>query len=144
LDLSVIETDWATHGPTLLDIRTRVFVEEQGVPPELEHDGDDAGALHLLALAGHEAVGTARLLDDGHIGRMAVLPAWRSQGVGTRLLRRLLELATAKRLPPPFLHAQVAAMGFYARLGFEAQGAVFMDAGIPHRLMRIPEGPTNR
>lgn len=34
------------------------------------------------------------------------------------------------------LAAQLHALPFYARLGFQAFGAEFEDAGLPHRMMR--------
>ena len=70
---AVMTADWAEHRFKLVQVRTAVFVDEQGVPPEIEMDSEDAGCHHLLALLGEEAVGTARLLADGRIGRLAVL-----------------------------------------------------------------------
>ena len=129
---------WDADSATLLAIRHAVFVEEQGVPIELEHDADDVVATHLLATAPDGApIGTARMLDDGHIGRIAVLAAWRRQGVGSALLRRLLQLAAERGLDAVYLHAQCVAEAFYEPFGFVAEGAVFDDAGIDHRLMRL-------
>lgn len=115
-------------------VRRRVFIEEQGVPESLEWGHEDTGATHLLAADEQgQAIGTARLLPTGQIGRMAVLKAWRGRGVGAALLREALQM-----LPPqsaPFLHAQVDAMAFYAGFGFTPRGEIFYDAEIPHRLM---------
>jgi predicted GNAT family N-acyltransferase len=141
--LRVIRTDWAADSAALLAIRHRVFVEEQAVPLELEHDAYDATAVHLLALVDDTPVGTARMLPGGHIGRMAVLAEWRGRGIGTALLRSLLELAESQGVRSPYLHAQCSAIGFYERLGFRAEGPEFIDARIPHRLMRIPETQAN-
>lgn len=118
-------------------VREAVFVREQGVPAELEWDGLDAAALHAVAIAtsGH-AIGTARLLDDGHIGRMAVLAPWRGRGVGSAMLERLLEAARDRGLPAVLLNAQTHAIAFYARHGFAREGSEFLDAGIPHVAMR--------
>ena len=103
----------------------------------LEWDGEDARAFHLLAVSdGGDPIATARLLATGQIGRMAVLPAWRGRGVGRAMLIRLLEHIERNHLPSPFLHAQTSALGFYAKLGFVAEGERFMDAGIPHVHMR--------
>jgi predicted GNAT family N-acyltransferase len=135
--LDIKQVDWQDAGATLLAIRHAVFVDEQGVPIELEHDEHDAVALHLLAAtADGRPVATARMLGDGHIGRMAVLAPWRHQGIGSALLQHLVQLAGGRGLDEVFLHAQCVAEPFYARHGFQPEGPVFDDAGIDHRLMR--------
>ena len=141
MELSIEQVDWETHREALLGIRYRVFVDEQGVPAELEHDEHDGGAVHLLARnSGGIPVATARMLSDGHIGRMAVLPAWRRQGVGSALLRELIAVAQRRGMPQVQLHAQCQAEAFYRCLGFLAEGEVFDEAGIDHRRMclRLP------
>ncbi|MGH8671914.1 MAG: GNAT family N-acetyltransferase [Burkholderiales bacterium] len=122
-------------------IRETVFIIEQGVTEDLEWDGLDAEAQHALAytVAGL-AIGTARLLSDGHIGRMAVLKPWRHRGVGTALLDALLELAKRNGLSKVFLNAQEHAVGFYEKHGFRVHGETFMDAGIPHFAMTLDLG----
>jgi predicted GNAT family N-acyltransferase len=119
-------------------IRFRVFVEEQGVPPEIELDEQDAHCLHALAFDEKGvAVGTGRLLPDAHIGRMAVLAERRGHGVGTLLLNKLIEAARGRGDREVLLSAQVHAVGFYRRHGFEAVGEVYEEAGIPHLSMRL-------
>lgn len=131
--------DWQHERETLLRIRFAVFVHEQGVPPELEEDGQDPSALHLLAdLPAMGPVATVRLLPNGHIGRMAVLAGQRGHGIGSALLERLIDIGRERRIGALFLNAQCAAEGFYRRYGFQPEGAVFDDAGIPHRHMRLP------
>ena len=135
----VRDAEWARDESALRAVRQAVFVVEQHVPIELEWDGIDAHCRHLLALDDHEQpVGCARLLPDGRIGRMAVLVAWRGRGVGRALLRGMIARARAAGLAEATLHAQVHALGFYAREGFRACGPVFDDAGIPHRPMVLP------
>jgi predicted GNAT family N-acyltransferase len=127
---------WTQDRDALTQVRTRVFVKEQGVPPALEWDQSDETAIHLLAWDGADhPIGTARLLPSGQIGRMAVLGPWRGRGVGSALLREALRIAAESGLPTPFLHAQTAALSFYHRHGFRAAGQVFYEAGIPHRTM---------
>ena len=122
--------------PGIKTVREMVFIEEQHVPEELEWDGLDEAASHVIALDSHaQVIGTARLLDNGHIGRMAVLAEWRRQGVGSAMLNALLGLARQKHLPRVFLHAQTSAIDFYKQHGFSLRGEEFMDAGIPHRYM---------
>jgi predicted GNAT family N-acyltransferase len=133
--------DWHRDRAELSQVRHKVFIEEQGVPEELEGDEWDDKALHLLALdADNHAIGTARLLPTGQIGRMAVLKDWRGHGVGAARLTALLEAALAGDYPPLFLNAQLTALSFYERRGFVAEGAEFLDAGIPHRRMRRANG----
>lgn len=122
-------------------IRFEVFVDEQGVPPELEADEHDAAALHLLALdaATRAPVGTARVLDKGDgvakIGRVAVRKEHRGRGVGEALMRRAMEAARAAGMTRAILDAQLPVIPFYEHLGFVAEGPIFDDAGIPHRRM---------
>lgn len=124
---------WPEERDTLARIRERVFVEEQGVPPALEWDTHDARATHLVARGpAGEAIGTARLLPSGQIGRMAVLAEWRGRGVGDRLLDEVIAIARMQGFSSVFLNAQVQVRGFYARHGFRAVGPAFEEAGIPH------------
>lgn len=135
---SVRRAHWPRDAAALRLLRQRVFIEEQQVPQELEWDGEDEQALHLLALdPAQNPIGTARLLPSGQIGRMAVLQDWRKRGVGSALLARMLEEAARGDYPGLFLHAQLSALPFYERQGFEAQGEVFYEADIPHKRMKI-------
>ena len=119
-------------------IRTLVFVDEQCVPAEVEMDEHDASSVHALAYDpdAPDAVGTGRLLPDGHIGRMAVRREWRGRGVGSAILVRLVAAARARGDAAVVLAAQTHAIGFYRRHGFVPEGGVYMDAGIPHQNMR--------
>lgn len=131
----ITPVSWAEAKAELMFIRETVFMREQGVPVELEWDGLDEACVHVLARCGTQPVGTARLLDDGHIGRMSVLPAWRGQGVGSAMLKQLIVIARQRGLPRVLLDAQTHAIAFYERHGFIVTSAVFMDAGMPHRTM---------
>ena len=134
---AIVVTDWATDGARLAAVRRAVFVREQGIPEALELDAADASAVHVLAIAKREPVGTGRLLPSGKIGRLAVLPTHRRFGVGGRMRGRLIELARERGITCVYLHAQVDALGFYAARGFVAEGAEFDEAGVRHRRMRL-------
>jgi len=128
--------DWEQLRASATAVRFAVFVQEQGIAPELELDERDATAVHAVALDRSGApVGTGRLLPDAHIGRMAVLRAVRGQGVGAALLQALVTVARARGMPELRLHAQSSALGFYQRLGFAAVGDEYVEAGIAHRTM---------
>jgi len=128
--------DWAAARTEASRIRLAVFVEEQRVPPEIEMDDMDAACLHALAWLDGKAVGTGRLLPDGHIGRMAVLGESRALGVGGAILERLVEEARRQGMREVILSAQTHAIGFYRRHGFSEEGEVFEEAGIAHQAMR--------
>lgn len=128
--------DWPDARTDAEPIRLQVFVEEQKVPLELEWDEFDAVSRHALAYVHHHAVATGRLLPDGHIGRLAVLPEWRGQGLGQAILSTLMTEAARLGYPDLLLHAQCQVEGFYRRFGFITEGDIFDEAGIPHILMR--------
>ena len=150
-------------------IRHAVFVIEQRIPIEIELDEWDAESLHAVVYTylpsiTHKkseeqqnntqrlAIGTARLLPSrydkdpsiGHIGRMAVLPEWRSRGIGHLMLERLCGQARAQQFSSIVLHAQQRAIPFYARFGFQPTGLPFEEADIPHQAMSIQLFPPKR
>ena len=131
------ETSWVRDAEHLAAVRRAVFIDEQGVPEALEWDEHDAVALHFLATTlDGSPIGCARLLPDGHVGRMAVLPAWRGHGVGRSLLAAVLNAARARGHAEIRLSAQTHATDFYLRAGFVTQGTEYEEAGIPHVAMR--------
>jgi predicted GNAT family N-acyltransferase len=133
--LTVRLGSWNELSAQASPIRFTVFVDEQKVPVELELDEFDPLSCHALALAGDEAIGTGRLLPDGHIGRMAVLAGWRGRGVGALLLQALIDEAQRRGMTRVVLNAQTHALGFYARFGFVPEGEEYEEAGLPHRTM---------
>jgi len=136
-NLEICEGSWEALGPEASEIRRVVFIEEQRVPLEEEWDGRDGDCHHFLALLEGRPVGTARLLPDAHIGRVAVLAEARGSGIGAALMHAAIDAAHRKGHPAVELAAQTHALAFYARLGFTAFGDEFLDAGIPHRNMRL-------
>jgi len=132
----VRSAQWPEDAPLLRQVRETVFVMEQAVPRALEWDGIDADCEHVLALDDKgKAIGTGRLLPDGHIGRMAVLFEWRGRGVGGTILQTLMTRASDKGVARLVLNAQVTALPVYARFGFTPVGGIFQEAGIPHQEM---------
>ena len=134
---------WAALGVEAQAIRTAVFVDEQKVPMALERDAADDTAVHALARNRLGlAVGTGRLLagdgsgEPSRIGRMAVSRALRGARIGNALLEALMAAAARRGDPEVRLHAQVSAVGFYERAGFQAHGERFEEAGIGHLEMR--------
>ena len=129
---------WHDGEPLLKSIREAVFIREQRVPAELEWDGLDESARHALALSHQgDAIGCGRMFADGHIGRIAVLPQWRKQKVGTAIMEALLDYARAHDYKRVDVDAQTHALPFYRSFGFAEQGKEFMDAGLPHIKMTL-------
>jgi predicted GNAT family N-acyltransferase len=135
---TIVETGWAHDAPRLSAVRRAVFIDEQGVPEALEWDEHDAVSTHWLATSDDGTpIGCARLLPDGHIGRMAVLPAWRGRGVGRALLAAVMSAAKARGHTTLRLSAQTHAAAFYAQAGFVVVGDEYEEAGIPHVAMQM-------
>lgn len=127
------------HLPTCHAIRHQVFVIGQRVPVELDLDGLDSTADHVLAWHGGEPVGTARIrwLDDyAKVERVAVLEYVRGLGIGRELMVCIHRRVAAVGRDRIELNAQVQVVPFYERLGYVPYGDIFVDAGIDHRAMR--------
>ncbi|MEC8051020.1 MAG: GNAT family N-acetyltransferase [Myxococcota bacterium] len=147
LQTNVINTADALEAA--LELRVRVFVDEQRVPHEEEVDDYDAlpeeyvGALHVLSSRRGEALGTGRLIyakrpdETAKIGRVAVSQSARGLGVGRAVMELLHEEARKRGISEVELGAQLHAIPFYEKLGYQAYGDVFLDANIEHRMMRI-------
>jgi predicted GNAT family N-acyltransferase len=142
-----IETQtWLEARDTAYAIRYAVFVEEQGIPAEMEIDDHDSIAEHALAFVDDKCVATARIyLDEqdpskAKIGRMAVLKDFRGQGIGTALLGEAIRAGMMQGASVFELHAQLSAAPFYAKLQFKPDGAIFDEVGIPHQCMRLALG----
>jgi len=108
------------------------------VPIDIEVDEFDQLSVHFLACdESDQPIGTARLLPDGKIGRVAVLMDWRQHGVGSCLMKTVLSHAAKIGKEQVSLHAQVSSIPFYLYLGFQIRGLVFFEAEIPHREMFV-------
>ena len=137
MSIRVTLGDWEAQRTDAQAVRYEVFVLEQKVPLEMEWDEMDVRCLHAVALDDDgKAVGTGRLLPDGHIGRMAVRQPARGQGIGAMMLEALVDAARKRGDRQVMLNAQIQAEAFYQRYGFVREGSVFMEAGIPHIHMR--------
>ena len=128
----IIATGFDAEKTRIMHVRFSVFVEEQGVPEELEQDDKDPTCLHALMLVEDEPVATGRMEDDGHIGRIAVMKTYRGTGAGSRILDFMEKKAREKGLHRLYLGAQLQAIPFYEKHGYQCYGNIFMDAGIPH------------
>ena len=137
--LEILIKSWQEASQEAYPIRKKVFIEEQGVPEDMELDEHDPLAKHALAYQDGLCVGTGRLvrLDNHHaqIGRMAVLSTYRNQDIGSAILSSLITLAQAEGVSTLVLHSQISAAPFYAKFGFVAEGSIYDEAGIAHRNM---------
>ena len=85
------------YSPKIIHIRTNVFVKEQGIDTSIDFDSLDKNAVHVLVFINNKAIGTARILDDGHIGRVAILKEYRKKGAGYAAVSALIEEAKKNR-----------------------------------------------
>ncbi len=130
-----IETvSWPRARAALEDVRVIVFVQEQRVPMEVEMDDRDAQCIHVLARDKCRPGGTGRIdiAKQGKIGRVAVLPGYRGQGMGQALMVALETVAQQAGLARVWVNAQVSAQGFYEKQGYVAEGETFLEADIVH------------
>ena len=129
--------DWSRQKSDAQEVRHEVFVLEQNVAIELEWDEMDAQCLHAVVYDDvGQVLATARLLPDGHIGRMAVRKTARGQGIGGIMLQALMDEAHKRGERSVLLNAQTHAEPFYRRFGFVRDSEEFMEAGIAHIRMR--------
>ncbi len=123
------------HMENVYEIRREVFIREQGVPEEIEMDGLDNEAIHVLATADGVCAGCGRLLfrnGEAKMGRVAVRKDMRRMGIGDGICRLLMAIAGDNGAARVIINAQLAAVEFYESLGFTKEGDVFLEAGIKH------------
>jgi len=142
----ILIKSWAEAEADAYRIRKTVFIDEQAVPVEMELDLYDEQAQHALLYQNAQCIGTARLVVQndgvGKIGRMAVLSPYRRQGFGGQLLGALISFGKSQGIAHFILNAQMVAIPFYEKFGFQAHGPVYDEAGIPHRSMMLVFNPT--
>ncbi len=132
------EVRWSTHEAALRLVREQVFIVEQHVPVEMEWDADDTNATHLIAFDYQQkAIGCARVLDNGSIGRMAVVKERRGSGLGKGLLEKAIQVCEKRNLKKVKLSAQTQAIQFYQKSGFIVCSDPYLDAGIWHVDMQL-------
>jgi predicted GNAT family N-acyltransferase len=141
-DYRIEPADYRSDYDDIRTVREAVFVTEQNIPAEEEFDTLDAQCRHVLARdAEHRPIGTARLTPDYRIGRIAVLPEWRKQGVGKALLLDLIDKAHKLGATEVHINAQLAVLSWYEKFGFSRYGDTFTEGGIPHQAMRLALQP---
>ena len=133
----LVVLDWLQAGRVVRPLREAVFVHEHGISLEQEFDEKDKTARHLVIWSDKgEVVACARLLREGYLGRLAVLPAWRGQGLGKRLLIAAIEEAQRFGWKELRVLSMASKTALYTPFGFEPVGEVFESAGLAHQSMR--------
>lgn len=120
------------------EIRKKVFIIEQNVPPELEWDELDKIANHFVLYLDKTPIGTARVFkkdSDWYIGRMAILKEYRGKGSGKFIMEKVMNYLKKENPFKIIIHAQTTVLGFYQKFGFQEIGDEFLDAGIKHKEM---------
>jgi predicted GNAT family N-acyltransferase len=137
--------DYKVDFDDLRSVRKEVFVIEHKIPPEIECDSIDPNCYHVIARDNqHQAIGAGRLSPDQKISRVAILQAWRKQGVGAALMLALIEKARKLGFSEVTLNAQTVLSGFYEKFGFSKAGDVFIEANLPHQRMHLALPPLSK
>ena len=137
-DFDIAIVSWSDKQAELYSVRRAVFIEEQNIAERIEIDGRDPDCFHVLASdTNGRPVGTARMDDKGKIGRMAVLQDNRRRGIGRKMIRALMDYGRDNAITNFHLSAQITAIGFYNKMGFEPFGEEFIEAGITHINMKL-------
>ncbi|MFQ3543920.1 GNAT family N-acetyltransferase [Halobacillus rhizosphaerae] len=119
-------------------VRRLVFIEEQNVPEDREHDEFDETALHLVGYLHEKPVAAARIQfkdDYGKLERICVLKSERGSSYGRQLIQYMEDVISSKSCSKVKLNSQTHAEGFYKLLGYQTISDSFIDAGIPHVTM---------
>ena len=144
-DFDIAIVNWSDKQADLTSVRRAVFIEEQNVPESVEIDGRDPDHIHILASDKKGLpVGTARMDRKGKIGRMAVLHDYRRRGIGRKMIQALMNYGRKNKITDFHLSAQITAIGFYKKMGFEPFGKEFIEAGITHINMKLNPGKFSR
>ncbi|MFQ5598737.1 MAG: GNAT family N-acetyltransferase, partial [Nitrospiria bacterium] len=145
MKIQVSESNWGKLGSDARSIRDAVFIEEQGISPDIEHDDRDRYAEHIVLFIEQNPVATGRIDHNGKIGRVAVLKSHRRQGFGRIVMEHLEANALRLGLEKVFVHAQTTVVPFYRQRGYTALGEETMEAEIPHQYMekRLLTWPIN-
>lgn len=141
-ELLISATSFQADRAAIYAIRRAVFVVEQSVPEDIEIDDHDPDAHHVLAFVDGTPAGTGRITNEGRIGRMAVLAAYRRQGIGRRILENLIAIGRNHGLGHLVLSSQCQAVPFYEQSGFITTGSIYTEAGIDHQWMELSVSPT--
>ena len=137
---SVKQGSWDQLQQDAKLIRELVFISEQNIPEQDEWDDQDAISQHFVVYNQNQPIATARLLANNSVGRVAVLKAYRGQGIGRLIMLEIIAYAQAQKRPSLQLSSQVHAISFYEKLGFSIQGDEYDECGIPHIEMVMPIG----
>lgn len=131
-ELKIRSGSWDALQQDAKLIREQVFIQEQNIPAADEWDAQDAISLHFVVYDQAKPIATARLLPNHSIGRVAVLKAYRRQGIGKLLMLEIIQQAKHEQRKFLKLSSQVHAVQFYAGLGFTVEGEQYLDCGIAH------------
>jgi len=133
--LEIIEVTYSEYREKIRKVRNKVFVEGQNVPENIEEDGKDDECYHVLLTRYDQPIATGRMEKDGHVGRIAVLEEYRGMNFGTMIMNKLEDVAIRNGIKKLYLNSQSHAIPFYMKLGYEAVGDYFLEAGIEHKKM---------
>lgn len=139
MTFTIKNVDWQSSKNRLTALREQVFVLEWHLPDHIEFDERDKDAIHVLVYdKNNTPIATARLTKDGEIGRIAVKKLYRSPVLYRALFNRLVKAGKGIKLPYLKVVCRLDGVEKHRTMGYEPDGKVFMEAGIPRQRMRCP------
>ena len=121
-----------------IEIREKVFVEEQGF--EEEFDSMDKTAFHMVVYDDGRAAATCRYYEAAAgeyvLGRIAVLREYRGRRIGAEMIAAAEDQVRRVGGKTMLIHAQTRVRVFYEKQGYAAFGDVDFEENRKHIWMR--------
>jgi predicted GNAT family N-acyltransferase len=132
--LKIKQVETKQEYEQILNIRKKVFIEEQKVPKDIEIDEYETESTHFILYLNKKPIGCARirLNNFAKLERIAILKKHRRNGFGKRLTEFLIDYCHKKNIFDIRLNSQLSVANFYEKIGFKKVGQVFFEAGIKH------------
>jgi len=134
-DIKIRLTQNKSELNQVLKLREAVFIKGQNVHKDLEVDGLDNVAKHVMIFYKNKLVGCARIRFIGKKAkaeRMAILKSYRSKGLGSILMNYIAGYCKRRNVKEIMVNAQYYVKNFYIKAGFKPRGKTFTEAGIKH------------
>jgi len=133
IDLTFMIRKWDNTHANITRLRKQVFMDEFNLPLNFLRHKDDAERYHVLGyedLTGRP-IAAGCIHEDGHIGKLVVLPAWRkSNSVAHVIVDYLMHIAKSRKMNSVWLNAPLDSLDYFDRHNFFPKGEMFEYCGV--------------